>query len=187
MTNAASYLGSSTRKVWLSMFHLRALEDAIGAGRREDFFAEPGPDEPFSAIYAHADGCILQMFGSLDAFACAVAWYFGLAPAVERDRYSFGKLTCTAPPVLVASVARVAGSPHWADLNKFRHHAAHRGVIPERTRLSVEPAEKPRFLTEEGADVLGVLQGLVNWGGGAVRDLQAAVRWWPEGRIALWL
>jgi hypothetical protein len=84
----ATYLGSSTREVLLAGHHLRSFRAGF-AQLPLTAFSEVGPDDPLVPLDAHADGCVLQLFAAMDAFACAAAWQFNLGPRdAEREKYS---------------------------------------------------------------------------------------------------
>jgi hypothetical protein len=175
----ASYLGSSTRKVLLAAHHLRSFKADFARLPREAF-GEVGPEDPFVPLDAHVDGCVLQLFAAMDAFACAAAWHFGLrVGGTAPDGYSFGLLARSLPISIAEIVARIAASSRYGELRKQRHRAGHRGVISTKRSFSMDRGL--RLETVDREDAGEVLGRLFVWTQHAVRLLQgrACLEGWP--------
>jgi hypothetical protein len=168
----ATYLGSSTRKVLLAAHHLRSFSGGFSQ-LPLTASSEVGPEDPLIPLDAHADGCVLQLFAAMDAFACAAAWHFGLrAGDTIPDRYNFG-LLAKSPPISIAGiVGRIGSSPRYGELRRQRHRAGHRGVVSPIRSASMHAGFRLETVDrEEAGEVLG---RLFVWTQHAVRLLQAS-------------
>jgi hypothetical protein len=162
----ATYLGSSTRKVYLARFHLTGFRQGLELLNREDDRLEPGPEDAWIEIDAHADGCVLQLFGALDAFSCAAAWHYRLSDA---NLFSLGRLAKDCPADLEAEVVEIFGSSEWERLRQLRHLASHRGVVTEKRSTD---SKRRTVKTKDREEVLPILESLTPWGEQAVHNLQ---------------
>jgi len=167
----ASYLGSSTRKVYLARHHLAGFASALDRLNREGGFFEPaGPDDKFIEVDAHADGCVVQLFGAFDAFSCSAAWHYQLA---DPDRHSFRKLAGACPAELKGAVDAIWGSSSYGELRRLRHVAGHRGLVAQTRFLDTK---RIGIRTAEGEEAWPILERLITWGEPAVLSLQNRVR-----------
>jgi hypothetical protein len=178
--DVAGYLGSSTRKILLSAYHLRSFNSKLDRLAPQDFSVEAGPDDPFISLDADSDGCVLQSFAALDAFACAAAWHFGPGKDdAARHGFSFRLLAAPPPPSMSLVVGRLATSSRYKELRTQRHRAGHRGVTTETRNFRTDVGI--RLKTIDGSDAQEVLTRLFRWTQHATRLLQglACLQGWP--------
>jgi hypothetical protein len=175
----ATYIGSSTRKVLLAAHHLRSFREGF-ARLPLTASSEAGPEDLFIPLDAHADGCVLQLFAAMDAFACAAAWHFGLRVDDTRpDHYSFG-LLAKSPPISIAEIVeRIATSRRYGELRRQRHRAGHRGLVFPIRSFAMHAGRRLETIDREEAEE--VLSCLFVWTQHAVRLLQARAcfQGWP--------
>lgn len=153
------YLRYSRVKLHVAEYHLQQFESALNNLALEDWEFQDPPPGRLLAVYGHADACVFQLVGSFDAWACAAAWAVGLT---EPDKASFAKLGDPQTPIR-NQVAQVGSEPKWSELLRYRHLAAHRGVVATKRVLSPQVSLKMIIRTEHGEDVADVLRSLVEW------------------------
>ena len=77
-----------------------------------------------------ADGCVLQAYGALDAFACALAHWAQL-PSPNRTQFSHLRPSSSWDPELARQVALAQTHVLYGELRDARHLVAHRGLAVE--------------------------------------------------------
>jgi hypothetical protein len=153
-----------------------------------------GADHPQAPMFAHGDGCVLQLYGAFDAFSCAIAHRMGL-PNPEVASLTGLRLQVLGQdhPELARSVTVILESADWSELAELRHRAAHRGVLPQYiwsgpadrgeavpmyvTRVYLDPRRSGKRSRRE---VLPVLSSLVAWAEGPLRWLWNIGETWRE-------
>lgn len=167
--NCGLYLGASAVKLYVAEHHARLFDDVRSrlSPTTEWEFIDPPPRNLLDA-YAHADGCVVQLVASFDAWACAAAWALGHG---DPDGSSFAKLAGAPPAAVRTPVSAVAATDEWADLLARRHTAAHRGLIGSRRSLSSDRPGELLIKTEGNEEVIEVLNGLCSWARPALTKL----------------
>jgi hypothetical protein len=167
------YATLSERKLHVARRHLIELERELPSGQVMD---PAGPEDSRAELEGHADGCVLQAYAAFDTFACAVAVRFELA---NPDKASFaglvGRLSepsssfvATQVTAVCDAIRAVLKKKEWQDLSFYRNLAAHRGVVGQRTRFSLEEGFSFRIGDLDGPDpngseALPILKRLLGW------------------------
>lgn len=165
------YLGASVVKLHIAEFHLVSLRKAIGLLTPEVDWARADPPTPtLLDVYGQADGCVLQLVGAFDAWACAAAWTLGRG---DPDGSSLKKLANAPPQEIAVQLSGVSLDPHYKNLLTLRHLAAHRGVVGTKRALASHRPGELIIRTEKDDEVLPMLEELVGWARGALTSLHA--------------
>ena len=118
-------------------------------------------------LVAAADGVVNELYGSFDAFACAVAHAYGFGG--HQDKVSFRGIGDTSGPggrdEVGISIRTILASTQWRDLSDLRHIASHRAVVTGSFRLGQETGaeiylERQGASTGKGTDLVATLDGL---------------------------
>jgi len=167
------YATLSGRKLEVARRHLIELERDLPSGQVTD---PAGPEDSRAELESHADGCVLQAYAAFDTFACAIAVRFelanpdrasftGLVGRLSEPSSSFVAIEVTAVCVAVRAVLSLK---EWQDLSFYRNLAAHRGVVGQRTRFSLDEGFSFRIgdldgPDPDGSEALPILKRLVEW------------------------
>jgi hypothetical protein len=155
-----------------------------------------GNHNPQAPLWAHGDGCALQLFGAFDAFSCGIAHHLGLPRADEASFAGLGNGIPSQHIGLARSVRAIVEAEEWKELADLRHRAAHRGVLGQ--YLWSGPASSERDATAGGPyvtrvyldprtveletrrEALPVLWKIVSWAEGPLRWLWNLGETWRQ-------
>lgn len=162
----ALYLDASRVKAHVARFHLDAFRGALGdLTIRVDWPHQDPPPPTLLSTYGHADGCVLQLVGSFDAWACAAGWALG---HTSPDDSSFMRLVGGPPATIAQALEAVAGDERLERLFLLRHEAAHRGIVGMKRGIAADRPDELIIRTEKGHEVLPLLEDLMDWASGAL-------------------
>lgn len=160
------------------MWHLLQFDRTLQVIPPAAMFFRFGDEHPFSPVWGHADGVVLQLHAAFDAWACALEhraeWH-------ESDRASFRglaskRLKRTTEMTRVRSVLDpILNAVEWQLLVSLRDRAAHRTIVGSSLELKNEDPSVAYFEADgaskgAGSEVLPALRNLTAWADGP--------RWW---------
>jgi hypothetical protein len=183
----------SRLKYEVSRYHLSQFERVLEMFPQIALLRPIGDQLGVSPIYAHSDGCVFQLYGAFDAFACAFAHRFGF-PDAERASFARSVDKRLAPQwpedleeadSLRDEIREVVESERFGHLEELRNLASHRGVVVRYLVADRDPGIKAFFTqskdpAERGPEVLSELQEVVNWALTPLLNLWDVAEEWRE-------
>jgi hypothetical protein len=147
-TSPYQYATASRLKHDLAGYHLEQFNLARKSVPDNAVFFTPDPTIA-APLWAHSDGCALQLVGAFDAFACAIAHKLHRP---RSDRASMARLIPRASDGQFSSLVKhVQGATEFTELLELRNHAAHRRVLGQSVHATSEDPGVLRLYLETDA------------------------------------
>lgn len=180
------YSNYSRFKYDVAMWHLVQFRHVLDIVPPAATFFRFGDEHPFSPVWGHADGVVLQLHAAFDACACALGHRCGWQ---NGDRASFRELAGKTLPsnAEMEAMGRVLGpiltAHEWLRLVELRDRAAHRTIVGGSLRLNDKGASVAYFEHDaasrgEGTEVLPQLERLTAWADGPLVWLWEIAECW---------